>query len=111
MSQRMRVQVRAQGHEHACVALKYFKASITIFVGDVDIDIRLLVNLRSFIKEYCKAGLCSIERGDVLTHKHFQMVIKGNLSSLPILIKKIKVAFGWDAHLPTTYCFLQEVER
>lgn len=36
------------------------------------------------------------ERGGALIHKHFQMVVKGNFSSVPVLNKKIKVALGWE---------------
>ena len=39
------------------------------------------------------ARLCSMEHGGALTHKHFQMVMKGNP---PVLNKKIKVCLGWD---------------
>ena len=35
------------------------------------------------------AGLCSVDHGGVLLmHKHFQMMVKGNFSSLPVLNKK-----------------------
>ena len=37
-----------------------------------------------------------MERGEALTHKHFQMVVKRDFSSLPVLNKKIKVCLGWD---------------
>ena len=38
-----------------------------------------------------------MERGGALIHKHFQMVVKGNFTSLPVLNKKIKVCLGWYA--------------
>ena len=41
-------------------------------------------------------GLCSIEGGGALTHKHFQMMIKGNFTIHAVLSKKIKVCLGWD---------------
>jgi hypothetical protein len=46
---------------------------------------RLLVNLRKIIEENCIASLCLVERGGVLVHKRFQMVVKGNFSSPPVL--------------------------
>lgn len=50
------------------------------------------------MKDHYLAGLCFVERGGALTHKHFKMVVKGNFSSLPMLNKKIKIALGWDAN-------------
>lgn len=41
-----------------------------------------------------------MERGGTLTHKHFQMVMKGNFSSLLMLNKKIKVCLDWDLNPP-----------
>lgn len=41
-------------------------------------------------------SFCSVERRGPLTHNHIQMVGKSNLSGLPILHKKMKVALGWD---------------
>ena len=35
--------------------------------------------------------------GGALTHKHFQMIVKGNFIILEVLSKKIKVYLGWDA--------------
>lgn len=64
-------------------------------MGSVDIDVRL-ANLKKFIEENCIAGLCLVERGGALTHKHFQMVMNGNFSSLPVSNKTIKVCLGWD---------------
>ena len=66
-------------------------------MGGKEVDIGLLVNLRKFIKEGCNmAGLCSLECGGAVMHKHFQMMVKGNFSILPLLNKKIKVCLGWD---------------
>ena len=42
------------------------------------------------------ASLYSIEHNNALTHKHFQMTVKGNFSSLLVLNKKIKVCLSWD---------------
>ena len=47
------------------------------------------------------ASLCSVEGGDALMHKHFQMVFKRNFSSLPVSNKKVKVCLGWDESPPT----------
>lgn len=76
-----------QGRECTRVALKYFEASITIAVGGVDIDIRLLVNMKWFIEEHCIA----VKRGGALTHKHFQMVLEGYFTYSHVMNKKIKV--------------------
>ena len=65
-------------------------------MGGVDIDVRLLVNLRRFTKENCIAGLCLVERGSALTQKHFQMVVRGNFNSLLVLNQTIKVCLDWD---------------
>lgn len=40
--------------------------------------------------------LYSIEQGGALTHKHFQVMVKGNFSSFPVLSKKIELCLGWD---------------
>lgn len=57
----------------------------------MDINIGLLVNLRKFIENECMVGLCYVEHGGALTHKHFQMFVRGNCSSILELNKKIKV--------------------
>lgn len=67
-----------------------------IAMGGMDVDIGLLVNLTKFIEDECIARLCSMGRGGALTHKHFQMVLKGNFTSLPMLNKKIKICLGWE---------------
>lgn len=67
----------------------------------VDIDVSLFVNLRGFIEENCIVGFCLVERGGVLMHKHFQMVVEGNFSSLPVLNRTIKICLGWDLSPPT----------
>ena len=56
MPPRMRALARAQAQEGTRGCLKYFE-SVTNAVGGVDVDIRLLVNLRRFIEENCIAGL------------------------------------------------------
>lgn len=56
MPPRMRALARAQAQERTRGCLKYFE-SVTYAVGGVDIDIRLIVNLRRFIEENCIAGL------------------------------------------------------
>jgi hypothetical protein len=61
---------------------------LVITVGGKDIDVSLLVNLRRFIEENCSVGLCLVERGGALTHKHFHMVVKEDFSSLLALDKK-----------------------
>ena len=64
-------------------------------MGGMDIDVGLLGNLKRFIEDECMVGLCLMEQGSALTNKHFQMVVKGNFSSLPMLnIKKLR--FVWD---------------
>jgi hypothetical protein len=44
-----------------------------------------------------------VERGGALTHKHFQMVMKGNFSSLLMLNKNIKVYLDWDLNPPMSH--------
>lgn len=86
-------QVQEQTHSSP----KYFKASVTIAVGGMDVDVGFLVNLRRFIEEECMIGMCSVERGGVLTDKHVQMmVVKGNFSSLPVLNRRIEVCLRYD---------------
>ena len=51
-------------------------------------------------------GLCYVERGGALMHKHFQMVFKGNFSGLSVLNKKMKVCLGQDEDLPTNHVIL-----
>ena len=84
----MQAFAHSQVQERTCTCFKYFEAFVTIAMGGLDSDIGLLVNLRRFIEEECIADLRSVERGGALTHKHFQMLVKGNFSSLPVLNKK-----------------------
>ena len=63
-------------------------------VGGTDINIRLLVNLRRFIEEECISGLCSVERGGALTHKHFQMMVKKNLLVFRYRTRKSRFSLG-----------------
>lgn len=65
-------------------------------MGGKAVDSGLCVNLRKFIEEECMVGLCSMKCTGALTHQHSQMVVKGNLSGLPVLNKKIKICLGWD---------------
>ena len=51
MALRMRVHVHSQAQERTHSSLKYFEASVTIAVGNMDIDIALLMILRKFIEE------------------------------------------------------------
>lgn len=71
--------------------MKCIEASITIAVGGVDIDVRLLVDLRKFIEENCIAGLCSVERGGAVMYKHFQWVVRGNFTD----VEPKKSRFSW----------------
>lgn len=75
-------------------SLKYYEALVMIAVGGTDVRIRLPVNLRKFIEGQCIVGLCFVERGGALMHKHFQMVMKGNFTS-PLLLNKI-CRYGYD---------------
>lgn len=63
-------------------------------MGGLDFDIGLLVDLRRIIEEECIFGLRSVERGGALMHTYFQMLWKGNFSSLPVLNQKIKICLG-----------------
>ena len=52
-----------------------------------------------------------MERCGALMHKHFQVVVKRNFSSLLVLNKKIKVCLAWGGRPSGGSCsFLQEVE-
>ena len=84
---------------------------MTIVVGGMDIGIGLLVNLRKFIEEDCMVDLCSMGHCGALTHKHFQMVVKGNSSNLQVLNKKSKGLLGTSCESSDgSCCLLQEVE-
>lgn len=82
---RMRALVCSQGQERTCACLMYSDAFMTITMGGMDVDIRLIIKLRMFIKEECIMALCSMEKGGALMHKHFEMVMKGNCTRLPVL--------------------------
>ena len=82
MAPRKGTLTRLQGQEQTCSSFKYFKASITIVVGGIDIDIAFFVKLRKFIEENWMAWFCSMERGGAWTHKHFEMDVKRTCSSL-----------------------------
>lgn len=98
------------GSSHACThtvassRANSFEASRTTAVGGIDIDIRCLVNLRKFIEEECMAGLCYVEQGGALTHKHFQVVVKGNFSSLSILNKTNEGLFEMGCETSNQSC-------
>lgn len=81
----------AQSQERTRTSSKKIEATMTIAMGGMDVDIALLVKLKWFIEEQCIAGLCSVKIRGALTHKHLQMVVKGNFVSLPVLKKKIKL--------------------
>lgn len=69
------------------------------------------MNLWKFIEEERIAKLCSVERARALTPKHFQMVVKGIITSLVVLNKKIKGLFGVGCESFDGSCYLvQEVE-
>ena len=61
MAPRMRALEQSQGQEGTHLLLKYFKVSMTIVVGEIDINIAFLVKLRKFIEEECLVGLCFVE--------------------------------------------------
>lgn len=63
-------------------------------VRGTNIDIACLVNLWKFIEEECIAKLCSVKRARALNPKHFQMVVKGNITRFVVLNKKVKGLFG-----------------
>lgn len=44
-----------------------------------------------------------MECGKVLAHEHFQMVVRGDFSSLLELNNKIKVCLRWDVSPPTSH--------
>ena len=67
-------------------------------------DVNLLVNLRS-IEDHCIVRVCSMKRGGRLTHKHFQLMVKRNFTSVLVLNEKIKVYLGWDESPPTCHVY------
>lgn len=88
----------------------YIDVLVTMAMGGVDIDVRLLVYLRRFVKEDCIVGLCLVERGSALTQKHIQMVVRGGFYSLLVLNKTNKVCLGWDVSLSNgSCCLMQEI--
>ena len=72
MPPRMRALVRSQGQVRTRACFKYSEAFVTMVVGGMDMDIRVLIKLRKFMKEECIVVLCSMERGGTLMHKHFK---------------------------------------
>lgn len=48
--------------------------------------------------------------GGILVHKHFQVIVKGNFSSLPVLYKKIKGVLGMGCE-STPACHVVSCER
>jgi hypothetical protein len=58
----MRALAQSQGQEGSHSSLKYFKVSMTVVVGGIDMNIAFLVKLRKFIEEECMVGLCYVER-------------------------------------------------
>lgn len=94
---------------HSTVArsrVNSFEASRTTAVGGIDIDIRFRVNLRKFIEEECMVELCSVEQGGALTHKHFQVIVKGKFSSLPVLNKTNEGLFEMGCETSNQSCSL-----
>lgn len=67
----------------------------TIIVGGLGIDTKLFVLMRRFREEQYFVGACSIERVSVLTHKHFKMILKGNLSTLHVLKQRSNEDCSW----------------
>lgn len=65
---------QSQAQKRTWSSVKYFEAFVTIVVGGMDINIGFLVKLRKVIEEEC-----IVECGGALTHKHFQMVVKGDV--------------------------------
>jgi hypothetical protein len=43
---------RSQVQERTCASLRCFDASVTMVVKEMDVDIRLLVNLKKFTEDY-----------------------------------------------------------
>ena len=76
---------------HSC-SIKIFKIIMTITVGGVDINIKLLVNLRIFIEDHCFIGLCSTDRGGPL------------ISLIENIAKKNRSRFSIAVFLTTLIC-------
>lgn len=77
-----------------------FEVSITVSVGGVDIDRRLLVNMQAFLAERANAGKCSLERGGAAFHLHLQMVARLQSKTLIAISRLVKVYLGWDSAEP-----------
>ena len=56
MAPRMCALAHTHGQEWTRACLKYIEASTTIAVGNMDVDIALLMKLRRFIEDECIAG-------------------------------------------------------
>ena len=64
MALKKTMKIVSHATERTLACLKYIEASMTIAMGVVDIDVRLLENLRKFIKEDCM-HVCARWRGVV----------------------------------------------
>ncbi|MCO5572801.1 hypothetical protein L7F22_026560 [Adiantum nelumboides] len=80
--------------------LKMFELSITVSMGGEDIDLDLFPKVKTFLEEECVARLCSVERGGIVFHLHFQMVVRIMASLIIAVNKKIKTHLGWDKSSP-----------
>jgi len=78
------------------VSPKQLELSVTISVGDFDIDIACLKKMQDFLETECISGLCSIGRGGALSRLRLQMVCQMMASSATVVSKRIKTHLGWD---------------
>jgi hypothetical protein len=53
----MRDLARSRGQERTCICLKYIEAQVAIVVGGMDVDIVLILVLKSYVEEQCIAML------------------------------------------------------
>ena len=83
----MHALVRSLGQERTRVCLKSSEAFVAITMGGTEVDFRVIIKSRKFLKEKCIVGLCSLEKGGATSHKHFRMVAKGTCTRLPVLKK------------------------
>lgn len=73
--------------------MKYLEASVTISIKGIDIDICFGRNEEVSRGALYLACLCIMQNIGSLTHKHFQMVVKGYFSHV---VKNIMMSPRWE---------------
>lgn len=81
-------------------AAKLLQLSITISTRGDDIYNRLLGVLKDLSDKETDVGICSLERGGIVFHLHFQIVVRKMVAYIVVVSKKIKNYLGWDVNKP-----------